>query len=131
MSNKRKRKEEEEDGRRPQVKKQKVGPVNAEQQKLKSVYVVMTQKGDEGTGSDYEYDERLPDSYDTEVIGVYASRTKANQAAEEYFKELEDEEMETIDIYSQSQNGLFCKTRATQDDGYSRFGGTIVNVKVW
>ena len=134
-SRKRKRKNQEEDKEKsfsieilPQpAKKRKVDRV----QELKFVYIVMTEKGDEGTGSDYQFDNNLPEHYDTEIIGVYSSRTKANKAAQNYFNKTEDEVMETLDIIDDTQNGLFFKTRSGQNDECTRFGGTFVDTRVW
>ena len=133
MSKKRKlESEDDEDDKLPPVKKRKVAiKKEIKMQPLKSVYVVMRRKGDEATK---RYEENMVDSYDKEIIAIYADKTKANAMARKYFDEMHENgeiEGEVWETYRKNVNGLFKGQHHANNMGWSKYGAQLTNHYVW
>ena len=75
-----------------------------------SVFVVYYDKSEVDSGSDYRYSDTIPDSFDTETLGVFLKRSNANECANEKVKELRDERFDDEDFEEYGGN------RATADE---------------
>lgn len=110
----------------------KQSPRDNNKSPLRCVYVIIKEKGDSGQ-TDYCY-QQLPNSYDTEIIGIYADKNKANAKARKYF--LDEMEWDDVEAKLEEVNmtfiaGLFCGYQTEMHQGFSKFGGTWTKSKVW